>query len=72
MHSCLGMVNQSGSQLCTVVQFSGVQQLSMCTHNIQNCSAWPKANILDTKCIRRITNHKYKAKKDIPGMKKCL
>ena len=32
MHSCLGMVNQSGSQLCTVVQFSGVQH--PCVHTI--------------------------------------
>ena len=60
MHSCLGTVNQSGSQLCTVVQFSGVQQLSMCTHNIQNCSAWPKAKIFG---IARIDNPQVELKK---------
>ena len=39
MQSCLVMVNQSGSWLLTVVQLSGVQKLSRCTHNIRNCSA---------------------------------
>ena len=72
MHSCLGKLNQSGSWLWTVFQLSGIQQLSICTPNLQNCSAWPKAKLLETKYVRRIANHKYKSKKDKPGMKKMF
>jgi hypothetical protein len=41
-------------------QFSGVQQLSMYTQNIQNCSAWPKAKIFG---IARIDNPQVELKK---------
>ena len=34
--------------------YSGVQQLSMYTQNILNCSACPKTKILETKCKQRI------------------